>query len=290
MAATTGDGMDVSDDVDLVAHDGGAVIDVRDGFDVRPDADALARRAMAAAPAVVPGGSTLVPFGPEARADYERALVEEYLSLADRIARRMAPPTVPLEDFVQAARLALVQAARRYDPQRFVPFPGYASVVVAGRLKHYLRDMCWDVRVPRGLQETWLRAGKAREELTHRLGRAPTVSELAAELDVDDEHLLASIPIGDAWTVTRFEGIGAVDDGEAWEPPDRSDAFGAIDDRLWLRDALRRLPERLQRVVHLYYVDEQPQRVIAEELGVSQMQISRLLARAIELLRREAPA
>jgi RNA polymerase sigma-B factor len=201
----------------------------------------------------------------------------------------MAPASVPLEDFIQAARLALVQAAQRYDPLRFVPFAGYASVVVTGRLKHYLRDACWDVRVPRGLQETWLRAGKARESLTQRLGRAPTVAELAAELEVEEEHLLASMPVGDAWTVTRFEGIGVVDDGEAWEPPDRSDPFAAIDDRLWLRNALARLPERLQTIVQMYYVEEVPQRVIAERMGVSQMQISRLLARAIDLLRREAP-
>jgi RNA polymerase sigma-B factor len=135
------------------------------------------------------------------------AMVEQHIALADHIARRLCPPTVSREDFIQVARLALVQAAERFDPDRGVPFAGYAGVVVSGRLKHYLRDSCWDVRVPRSLQETWLRAGKARDTLSQRLGRSPSIAELATELGVDEEHLLASIPVGDSWTVTRFEGL-----------------------------------------------------------------------------------
>ncbi len=224
----------------------------------------------------------------QAAAEEVGRLVESHVWLADRIARRMAPPSVARDDFIQAARLALVQAAHRYDGERGVPFAGYASVVISGRLKHYLRDMCWDVRVPRRLQETWLRAGKAREVLNQRLGRPPTVAELAVELGVDEEHLLAAMPVGDAWTVTRFEGMGVADDAEGWEPTDRHDAFAAAEDRLWLRTALTTLPPRLQDIVHMYYVDELPQRVIAERIGVSQMQVSRLLARSIELLRKAA--
>ena len=217
------------------------------------------------------------------------AMVEQHIALADHIARRLCPPTVSREDFIQVARLALVQAAERFDPSRGVPFAGYAGVVVSGRLKHYLRDSCWDVRVPRSLQETWLRAGKARDALSQRLGRSPSIAELATELGVDEEHLLASIPVGDSWTVTRFEGLAPEGEG-AWEPTDRGDAYAAVDDRLWLRSAIPTLPDRLRDIVRMYYVEEVPQRVIAERIGVSQMQVSRLLAKAIAMLRAQAPA
>jgi len=228
-----------------------------------------------------------LPDDPEHR-ERVRLLVEEHLGLADHIARRMRPPSVAREDFVQVARLGLVQAAHRYDPERGVPFAGYASAVVSGRLKHYLRDLCWDIRVPRALQETWLRTGPVRETLTQKLGRAPTVAELAAEMGVDEEHLLEAMPVGDAWTVTRFEGMGVVAEEGAWEPKDARDFYAAADDRMWLRSALTTLPERLQWILQMYYVEELPQRVIAEQIGVSQMQVSRLLARSLVLLRSQA--
>lgn len=214
-------------------------------------------------------------------------LIEDHVDLADRIARRMAPPSVSFEDFVQAARLALVQAALRYDATRRVPFAGYASIVIAGRLKHHLRDACWDVRVPRTLQETWLRAGKAREGLAQRLGRSPTMAELAAEVGVDEEHLLAAIPVGDAWSVTHFESA-CTEDGGAWEPADAHDHYTCADERLWLHGAVASLPQRLRDIVRMYYVEDIPQREIAARIGVSQMQVSRLLARAVALLRTAA--
>ena len=233
-------------------------------------------------------GEQDAPRDPATQAERHR-LVEEHVALADHIARRLCPPTVSREDFIQVARLALVQAADRFDPSRGVPFAGYAGVVVSGRLKHYLRDSCWDVRVPRSLQETWLRAGKARDALSQRLGRSPSVAELAAELGVDEEHLLASMPVGESWTVTRFESLAP--DGEAaWEPTDSGDAYTAVDDHLWLRSAIPTLPDRLRDIVRMYYVEEVPQRVIAERIGVSQMQVSRLLAKAISMLRAQAPA
>jgi RNA polymerase sigma-B factor len=215
------------------------------------------------------------------------ALVEEHLPMADRLARRMTPGGYPNEDFVQVARLALVEAARRYEPSRRVPFACYASAVITGHLKHHLRDRCWAVRPPRKLQELWLEAVPARERLSQHLGRAPTVDEMAQELGVTSGQVVEALGAQNAWSADSFERLTAVP-GRAWEPVESERGFDLIEDRSWLRPALDSLPSRLQTILELRFVHEMTQSEIAQRIGVSQMHVSRLLAKALGELRAAA--
>ena len=212
------------------------------------------------------------------------ALVEEHLGLADRIARRLTPAGQAREDFVQVARLGLVEAARRFEPGRGVPFSAYASTVITGHLKHHLRDRCWSVRPPRRLQDLWLQATATRDRLSQRLGRAPTVAELAGALEVSEVQLVEALGAQQAWSADSFERLTDAQ-GPAWEPAVAEAGFELVDDRSWLRPALKDLPERLQLIVELRFVHELTQSQIAERVGVSQMHVSRLLAQALAQLR-----
>ena len=214
-------------------------------------------------------------------------LVTEHLGLADRIARRLTPAGQTREDFVQVARLGLVEAARRFEPGRGVPFSAYASTVITGHLKHHLRDRCWSVRPPRRLQDLWLQATATRDRLSQGLGRAPTVAELAAALEVSESSLVEALGAQQAWSADSFERLTDAQ-GPAWEPAVAEAGFERVDDRSWLRPALKQLPERLQLIVEMRFVHELTQSQIAERVGVSQMHVSRLLAQALAQLRNAA--
>lgn len=238
-------------------------------------------------PSEMPTAARVEESRPSAQAPELHRLVIEHLAMAERLARRLTPGGYPNEDFAQVARLALVEATRRYEPERGVPFPAYASAVIIGHLKHYLRDRCWAVRPPRRLQELWLTAGPARERLSQQLGRGPSTEELARELGVSQESLVEALEAKNGWSTDSFDQL-AQDDGPAWEPAVVEARFDLIDDRSWLGPALAALPERLKRVIELRFVHELTQRQIAEEIGVSQMHVSRLLARALSELRAAA--
>lgn len=214
------------------------------------------------------------------------ALVDEHLSLADSIARSMTPTGQSREDFVQVGRLALVEAARRYDPDRGVPFIGYAHAVIRGYLKHHLRDRVWAVRPPRRLQELWLEVHPARERLAQRLGRAPSVTELSLELGEDPETVHTALSVQNAWAADSIDT--AVEARR--EPAVREAGFELIEDRAWLRPAMQALPDRLQLVLQLRFTQELTQQEIADRIGCSQMHVSRLLAKALSSLRAVAEA
>lgn len=215
-------------------------------------------------------------------------LIERFMPLARSIARRYDGSSEPLDDLIQVASLALVKAVDRFDPARGCTFSSYAVPSIVGEIKRHFRDRSWAVRPPRELQELTLRIDRARTELSQRLDREPTVAELGAELGVDDEHILEGLQ---ARTGRSALGLQARVGGQD-EQVMLQDTLGFDDegfDRAEQRAVLDRLtsglPARHREVLRLRFEQDLTQAQIGELLGVSQMQISRVIRQAIGQLR-----
>jgi RNA polymerase sigma-B factor len=217
------------------------------------------------------------------------ALLERFLPLARRLAGRYANPHEPLEDLVQVATVGLLGAIDRFDPRRGVRFPAFAVPTILGELKRYFRNTGWSVHVPRGAQEMALRVDRATREITARTGRHPRVHELAEYLEVTPEDVLAGLDAGTAHYSVSLDAPVSSSDGE--EPDALGDAIGAEDESYGLVEttvalsaAIARLPHLERRALELRLDHDLKQTEIAEELGCSQMQVSRLLRRAASRL------
>jgi RNA polymerase sigma-B factor len=218
-------------------------------------------------------------------------LIEEHRSLAIRLARRFAQRSEPLDDLVQVAMLGVLKAVERFEPDRNLEFSTFATPTVLGELKRHFRDTTWMVRVPRKAQELHLQVGTAIGALLQRNGRNPTVAELAAELHATEDEVIEAMEVGAAYRATSFDGPRRED--QAGSPEDtylRTDdpGYESTDHRDLLSDLLQRLPERERYIVELRFVDELTQSEIAQRVGVSQMQVSRLLRRSLAQLRERA--
>jgi RNA polymerase sigma-B factor len=217
------------------------------------------------------------------------ALVERYMPLARHLARRY-PSGGEREDVVQVASLALVKAVDRFDPDRGSAFTSFATPTILGEIKRYFRDYGWSVRVPRELQDLSLRIEKVSSELTGRLGRAPTPAELAERLGVEVEQVLEALASDTAHRPVALDR--PTREGE--DEPQRALAaaedrgFASVEDSVAVDALLDHLPERERLVVKLRFRDDMLQREIAELLGVSQMQVSRMLNKSIAVLQRYA--
>jgi RNA polymerase sigma-B factor len=214
-------------------------------------------------------------------------IVAQHMSLARRIARRYANRGEPVEDLQQAALVGLVKAINGYDPLRGHDFLAYARPMMIGEVKRHFRDLTWAVRVPRKVQEGLAELSQAVTVLSQRMGRPPMAEELAAELRLSEAELAdlreasaaynalsLSTPVGTDETRTLADNLGAADD-----------ALDAVDDRESLHPLLNALPPRELRLLLLRFFGNQTQAEIAVELGVSQMQVSRLLAATLARLR-----
>lgn len=216
------------------------------------------------------------------------ALIERFMPLARSIARRYEARGVPLEDLVQVACLGLVNAVDRYDPQRGCAFSSFAVPTITGELKRYFRDRTWAIRPPRDLQERSLRIETAASELTARLDRRPTVTELADTLNCSDEQILEGLkPLLTRSSLSLDAPTATQDDHRAM----LQDTVGASEDgyqhaetRADLTQLLRILPARTRLVLRLRLERELTQAEIGELLGVSQMQISRIIRGALHKL------
>jgi RNA polymerase sigma-B factor len=215
----------------------------------------------------------------------QEELVLGHLELAQALARRYARRGQSVEDLEQVSRLALLSAARRFDSTRGTAFAAYATASILGELKRYFRDKTWAMRVPRSLQELHLAAKEARDELGQALGTSPTVAQVAAHLGVSEEEVLEAMEAGSIYQVEPLEAAGP-DDERGREVPVVDPAFDVALDRERLRTALPRLDHRERVILKGLYFDGQTQQELAGELGISQMQISRLHARAAVKLRR----
>ena len=217
-------------------------------------------------------------------------LLLHYKPLAHHFARRYANRGEPLDDLIQVAMLALVKALDRFDPGREVKFSTYAARVVSGELKRHFRDRTWAVRVPRPLQERYLRVRGAVEELRSALDRSPTIHELAVHLALEEEEVLQAMDVGSAYRLTSLDAPVSGGDGDQLVQVGEQDpGLGAFEDRLHRQQVLAPLLEKLgeqdRLIVGLYYLHGMSQAEIARRMEVSQVQVSRRLARILDRLR-----
>jgi RNA polymerase sigma-B factor len=216
-------------------------------------------------------------------------IILAYLGLSDRLAERYrGNRSASLEDLRQVARLGLVKAVDRYEPERANPFIPYAVATVVGEIKRYLRDTSWRLRVPRGTKDLALRLCRAVDELPQLLGHSPTVAELAEHLCASEDEVLEAIEVAQTRSAPSLdqpageEGDAVLGDFVVDNSPHEE-----VENLLILPQLVGRLPERERHIVVLRYVDELTQDQIAERLGISQMHVSRLLRRALERMRSE---
>lgn len=220
----------------------------------------------------------------------ERAeLVRRYDGLAIALARKFRRPATSMDDLIQVARYGLVNALDRFDVERGVRFTTYAASVIVGEIKHHFRDNSWSMRVTRSVQNLYLHTSSAQEELTQRLGRPPTVPELADHLGVGTDEILEALGASSAmWAASLEETMGSDDDRSL------NQFIGRIDERLesageWseARAILNGLDERLRTVLTLRFYEGLSQQEIADQIGVSQVHVSRLLKEAFDRVRTE---
>ena len=217
-------------------------------------------------------------------------LVNAHLGLAEYLARRFSNRGEPLDDLIQVASIGLVKAVDRFDPERAVEFSTYATHTIVGELKRHFRDKGWAVRAPRRLQELYLRLGQVIATLSQQLGRSPTIAEMAAEVQASEEEVLEALEAGQAYRFASLDAPapGPDDEGSstlASQLGEEDATMMAAEDRAALSPLLEHLPPREQRILFLRFFQGMTQSEIASQLGISQMHVSRLLARSLAQLR-----
>jgi RNA polymerase sigma-B factor len=217
-------------------------------------------------------------------------LVTMHLPLVQFLARRFRDRGEPLEDLVQVGMIGLIKAIDRFDPAREVELSTYATPTVVGEIKRHFRDKGWAVRVPRRLQELRISLARATADLTQANGRSPTVAELAAHLGVSEDEVIEGIEGAQAYSTTSLDApVGGGADGEGMMLADRlgdhDPELEIVEYRESLKPLLASLPSRERRILALRFFHGMTQSQIAEEIGISQMHVSRLLAKSLEALR-----
>jgi RNA polymerase sigma-B factor len=215
-------------------------------------------------------------------------LVEMHLALVEYLARRFRNRGEPLDDLVQVATIGLIKSVDRFDLERGVEFSTYATPTIVGEIKRHFRDKGWAIRVPRRLQELKLALAKATSDLSQKNGRAPTVAELALHLEMSEEDILEGLESANAYSAVSLDAPDAGDD----DSPAVADSLGTTDESLEgveyresLKPLLEKLPPREKKILLLRFFGNMTQSQIAAELGISQMHVSRLLARTLAQLR-----
>jgi len=215
-------------------------------------------------------------------------LVELHLPLVEYLARRFRNRGEWLDDLTQVATIGLIKSIDRFDLERGVEFSTYATPTIVGEIKRHFRDKGWAVRVPRRLQELKLALTKAIGDLAQREGRAPTVAEIAAHLQMTEEEVLEGLESANAYSTVSLDAPDSGDD----DAPAVAESLGMLDDALEgveyresLKPLLEQLPPREKRILLLRFFGNMTQSQIASELGISQMHVSRLLARTLTQLR-----
>ena len=219
-------------------------------------------------------------------------LVGQYTALVRSLARRFAGRGEPLEDLEQVGYLGLIAAIDRFEPELGLEFTTFATPTILGEIKRYFRDKSWAVRVPRRLQETYTKVMRAQEELSQKLGRGPTVPEVAAELLLEPDEVLQALEAGPAHRAVSLDAPapGQDQDGEMGDRLGTEDQnLNRIELQNVLSGAMRHLTPREREIMILRFVDELPQTEVARRLGISQMHVSRLQRAALAQLKRELP-
>jgi RNA polymerase sigma-B factor len=216
------------------------------------------------------------------------ALVRQFMPLARSLARRYGRSSEPFEDLLQVASLGLLKALDRYDPERGA-FPSFAVPTILGEMRRYFRDSGWAVHVPRGAQERALKVRDAQERLSNEHGRSPNVNQLAEYLEFDVEDVIDALQAVQAYDTLSLDAPRPRADGEVIA---YGDTLGEDDERYELVEldatvtaVLGHIPPRERAILRMRFVEDQTQTEIAERVGISQMQVSRLLRRSLEQLR-----
>jgi RNA polymerase sigma-B factor len=225
------------------------------------------------------------------RDDLREELTRRFSSLARGLARRYDGKGEPLEDLEQVAHVGLVKALDGFDPDRRRPFHAYAVPTILGELRRHFRDHCWSVHVPRGVKDLGMKIPEAVDELSVELERAPTQDEIAKALDVSTDDVV------EAHRAKRASRPACLDvpvDASNGDGPELSEVIGAedpnferIEDRIVVADRLERLDERECEVLRMRFAEDCTQSEIAERIGVSQMQVSRILRSSLDRLQAE---
>ena len=217
------------------------------------------------------------------------ALVERYLPLARNLARRFGRDSPHAEDLVQVASLGLLKAIERFEPSRGLAFSSFATPTIVGELKRYFRDKGWAVRVPRDLQERTVRVRRSADELESELGRTPTAAELAERVGATVEEVLeARVAAGAQHGLSFSRPAGGADEGDDHTLGDtlgaEDQALSSVEDAATIDGLLSHLDDRERTILRLRFHDDLTQSEIGQQLGISQMQVSRLLRQSLARL------
>ena len=213
-------------------------------------------------------------------------LVAMYKPLAEYLARRFYGRGEPLDDLIQVASIGLIKAIDRFDVERGVKFSTYATATIVGELKRHFRDKGWALRVPRRLQESGLKVGRAVTDLYQDLGRAPTVREIARRTDLSDEEVLEAMETAHAYSTASLDAPTDEEGATSIQKLGAEDeTYELLESWTSVAPALRDLPHRERRILYLRFFRGLTQTQIADELGISQMHVSRLLSRTLRQLR-----
>jgi RNA polymerase sigma-B factor len=217
-------------------------------------------------------------------------LVRRYLPYAKNLALRYRGASESFDDLLQVANLGLVNAVDRFDPERGTPFAAFASPTILGELKRHFRDRVWTVRVPRGLHDRMAEVEKATTALTVELQRSPSVGEIAAKLEIEPGEVLEVLEANhNRRPLSLDRPVGGEDDespASEWVG-DEDEGYELIDDKLALEGVLPQLDDRERLILRLRFVEDMTQSQIAEQIGHSQMHVSRILRRTLERIREQ---
>jgi len=216
-------------------------------------------------------------------------LIEQYMSLVRSLARRYSYRGEQLEDLVQIGAIGLIKAIDRFDLERGVELTTYATPNIIGEIKRHFRDKGWAVRVPRGLQELNVQLSRLVEQLTVQLARSPTIPELAKAAGVEEEQVLEALESGRAYTSLSLSVGGGGGDDDDLDPLEslgtEEHQYEVSEDRAVLAPGFKVLDERERKILQLRFFDGLTQSQIAQQIGISQMHVSRLIRRSLEKIR-----
>jgi RNA polymerase sigma-B factor len=216
-------------------------------------------------------------------------LIEQYMSLVRSLARRYSYRGEQLEDLVQIGAIGLIKAIDRFDLDRGVELTTYATPNIIGEIKRHFRDKGWAVRVPRGLQELNVQLSRLVEQLTVQLARSPTIPELAKAAGVEEEEVLEALESGRAYTSLSLSVGGGGGDDDDLDPLESlgtvEHQYEVSEDRAVLAPGFKALDERERKILQLRFFDGLTQSQIAQQVGISQMHVSRLIRRSLEKIR-----
>jgi RNA polymerase sigma-B factor len=230
-----------------------------------------------------------LPAEHPARREVRNEIVTAHMPLVIYLARRYIGRGEKLDDLIQVGSIGLIKSVDRFDRSHGVAFATFATPTIVGEIKRHFRDKTWMVRVPRSLQELRVHLATAREQLSHQLSRSPTITELAQYMDLSEEQVLEAFDAANAYSATSLDAPTA---GESGSPQSLADQLGATDAALELVELrhcvaplLDVLPARERQILFLRFFRDKTQTEIAQELGISQMHVSRLLSQTLNQLR-----